>query len=101
MASPSWQPGDRCWLPRLATSGQVIERLDLWGQATLRVWLPERDAVVRIAEADLQPIQAARPNAHRVLYLAAAARIADALAENVLLAPMQSAVTPLPHQPRF
>lgn len=85
-------------MPRLATSGQVIERLDLWGQATLRVWLPERDAVLRLPEADLQPIQAARPSAHRVLYLAAAARIADALAENVLLAPMQSAVTPLPHQ---
>ncbi|MDK9714465.1 MAG: helicase-related protein [Sulfuritalea sp.] len=94
----SWSIGDRCWLPRNATSGQVIERLVLWGQASVRVWLPEMNAVVRVAEDELEPIDAARPGVDRILYLAAAARIADALAENVLLAPMQSAVTPLPHQ---
>ena len=94
----SWNLGDRCWLPRHATSGQVIERLLLWGQASVRVWLPEKDAVVRVTEDELQPIDAAFPGVDRILYLAAAARIADALAENVLLAPMQSAVTPLPHQ---
>ena len=93
-----WNIGDRCWLPRQGTSGQVIERLALWGQASVRVWLPEKDAVVRVAEEELQPIDSALPGMDRVLYLAAAARIADALAENVLLAPMQSAVTPLPHQ---
>lgn len=93
-----WNIGDRCWLPRHGTSGQVIERLALWGQTSVRVWLPEKDAVVRVAEDELQPLDAALPGMDRVLYLAAAARIADALAENVLLAPMQSAVTPLPHQ---
>ena len=93
-----WNIGDRCWLPRQGTSGQIIERLALWGQASVRVWLPEKDAVVRVAEEELQPLASALPGMDRVLYLAAAARIADALAENVLLAPMQSAVTPLPHQ---
>jgi len=93
-----WNIGDRCWLPRLETSGQVVERLNLWGQQSLRVWLPEKDAVVRVAESELQPLDTARSGDDRILYLAAAARIADALAENVLLAPMQSAVTPLPHQ---
>ena len=99
IAQPTnWQSGDRCWLPRHGTSGQVIERTALWGQAMVRVWLPEKDAVIRVAEEELQPITSACPSADRILYLAAASRIADALAENVLLAPMQSAVTPLPHQ---
>lgn len=83
---------------RHATAGQVIERLSLWGQASVRVWLPEKDAVIRVAESELQAIDAARPGVDRILYLAAAARIADALSDNVLLAPMQLLVTPLPHQ---
>ena len=70
----------------------------MWGQAMVHVWLPEKDAVIRVAEEELSSITSACPSADRILYLAAASRIADALAENVLLAPMQSAVTPLPHQ---
>lgn len=64
----------------------------------MRVWLPGKDAVIRVAESELQAIDVARPGVDRILYLAAAARIADALSDNVLLAPMQSLVTPLPHQ---
>jgi superfamily II DNA or RNA helicase len=64
----------------------------------VRVWLPGKDAVIRVEESELQAIDVARPGVDRLLYLAAAARIADALSDNVLLAPMQSLVTPLPHQ---
>ena len=94
----AWQRGDRCWVARLRTAGEVIEATTLWGQTRFRVWLPERDAIVSVGGEDIAPIDDASPGADRLMYLAAAARIADALAENVLLAPMQSNVTPLPHQ---
>lgn len=93
-----WNRGDRCWVSRLRTAGEVVEATTLWGQARYRVWLPEKDAVVSLGHGDLAPLDAASPGADRLMYLAAASRIADALAENVLLAPMQSNVTPLPHQ---
>lgn len=93
-----WRQGDRCWIARLRTAGEVLGATALWGQTRFRVWLPERDAIVSVGGEDLAPIDEASPGADRLMYLAAAARIADALAENVLLAPMQSNVTPLPHQ---
>jgi len=36
----------------------------------------------------------------KISYVTAAARVADALAEDVLLAPIESTVIPLPHQIR-
>lgn len=93
-----WKRGDLCWIARLRTAGEVLDATALWGQTRYRVWLPERDAVVSLGHDDLTSLDEAAPGADRLLYLAAAARIADALAENVLLAPMQSNVTPLPHQ---
>ncbi len=93
-----WSNGDRCWVSRLCTAGEVLEATTLWERTRYRVWLPERDAVVSVGDEDLSPIDEVSPGADRLMYLAAAARIADALAENVLLAPMQSNVTPLPHQ---
>jgi superfamily II DNA or RNA helicase len=93
-----WNRGDRCWVPRLRTAGEVVEATTLWGQARYRVWLPEKDAVVSLGHGDQATLDAASPGADRLMYLVAASRIADVLAENVLLAPMQSNVTPLPHQ---
>ena len=60
--------------------------------------MAEKGAVVTVSQDDLAPLDQVLAGADRLMYLAAAARIADALAENVLLAPMQSNVTPLPHQ---
>ena len=76
----------------------MLESTTLWGQTRYRVWLAEKDAVVTVSHDDLAPLHQVLAGADRLMYLAAAARIADALAENVLLAPMQSNVTPLPHQ---
>jgi len=66
------------------------------------VWLPTQDAVVRIRADRLTPLDAhsAIPNPHHLSYIIAAARIADALAQDVLLAPLEAPVIPLPHQIR-
>lgn len=91
---------------------KVIEEQTLWGQTVCRVWLPNKDAVVRVLRSALRPLSAElQPEieAGRIAYVAAAAKVAEVLEGNllgngsatdrhVLLAPMESNVIPLPHQ---
>jgi superfamily II DNA or RNA helicase len=80
---------------------QVIEVQTLWGETTCRVWLPGRDSVVRIPASRLKPLESAGTGSpDDIAYIAAAARVADALTQDVLLAPIESSVIPLPHQIR-
>ncbi|HEY9161080.1 MAG TPA: helicase-related protein [Desulfomonilia bacterium] len=80
---------------------QVIEAQTLWGETTCRVWLPGRDSVVRIPASRLKPLESAGTgSSDDIAYIAAAARVADALTQDVLLAPIESSVIPLPHQIR-
>ena len=78
---------------------RLIESETLWGETTCRVWLPSRDAVVRVrAEQLKRPSDAVVQGPQAVSYVAAAARVADALTQDVLLAPIEASVIPLPHQ---
>ena len=80
---------------------QVIETQTLWGETICRVWLPGSDTVVRIPAAKLKPLESASiGTAEHIVYIAAAAKVADALTHDVLLAPIESSVIPLPHQIR-
>ncbi len=80
---------------------QVIESQTLWGETTCRVWLPGRDSVVCVPAARLAPLEDAwTGTAEGIAYVAAAARVADALTQDMLLAPIESSVIPLPHQIR-
>jgi len=80
---------------------QVIEAQTLWGETTCRVWLPGRDSVVRIPGSRLKSLESAGTGSpDNIAYIAAAARVADALTQDVLLAPIESSVIPLPHQIR-
>src|SRR3990172_1168152 len=80
---------------------QVIEAQTVWGETTCRVWLPGRDSVVRIPASMLKsPETADTGSPDHIAYVAAAARVADALTRDVLLAPIASSVIPLPHQIR-
>lgn len=80
---------------------QVIESQTLWGETTCRVWLPGRDSVVRVPVSRLAPLEdAGTGTAEGIAYVAAAARVADALTQDMLLAPIESSVIPLPYQNR-
>jgi len=80
---------------------QVIETQILWGETICRVWLPGRDSVVRIPVSRLKPLDnAGTGSSDYIAYSAAAARVADALTQDILLAPIESSVIPLPHQIR-
>ena len=39
--------GDWCWHARQASPCRVVDRQNLWGELTYRIWLPNKDAVVR------------------------------------------------------
>ena len=77
----------------------MVETQDLWGAAQCRVWLPASEAFVRVRSDHLRPLdEAAVAGRSWLTYAAAAARVAGALAQDALLAPIESPVIPLPHQ---
>jgi len=90
--------GAWCWHARHAAPCRVVDRQDIWGETTYRVWLPGKDAVVRARSQDLTDLKTVRPTVEHILHTAAAAKLLDALEDNLLLAPIQSSVVPLPHQ---
>lgn len=95
------QHTDWYYSPDHAQLCRVIETESLWGDAFCRVWLPGMNAVLRIPAARLRPLsESGVESPHAIVYPAAAARVADALTRDVLLAPIESSVIPLPHQIR-
>lgn len=90
--------GAWCWHERHAAPCRIVDREEMWGETSYRVWLPGKDAVVRARSSELGPLDAVRPTVGQILHTAAAAKLLDALEDNLLLAPIQSSVVPLPHQ---
>ena len=90
--------GEWCWHERHAAPCRVVDREEIWGETAYRVWLPGKDAVVRARSRDLSPLDSVQPTVEHILHTAAAAKLLDALEDNLLLAPIQSSVVPLPHQ---
>jgi SNF2 family DNA or RNA helicase len=89
------------WSSDLRSLCRIIETQRLWGETTCRVWLPGRDFMVCIPASKLKSLESAGiASPENIAYLAAAARVADALTQDVLLAPVESSVIPLPHQIR-
>ncbi|MDR1828721.1 MAG: DEAD/DEAH box helicase [Methylobacteriaceae bacterium] len=85
---------------------RVIDKQTLWGRTVYRVWLLNGGMVVnvprsalRLLETDVDPEREAR----RIAYTTAAAAVAGVLegvGGDILLAPMEANVIPLPHQIR-
>ena len=91
--------GDWCYSRSLGEPIQVVSEQRLWGESLVRVWVPGRARSLRLPADDLMPLSSARGwAADEITYLAAAARIADALERNTLVAPLEASVIPLPHQ---
>jgi len=80
---------------------QVIESQTLWSETTCRVWLPGLDSVVRVPVFRLSLLEnSGTGTADGIVSVTVAARVADVLTQNILLAPIESSVIPLPHQIR-
>ena len=80
---------------------QVVETQTLWGDTLCRVWIPAKDAVVRVRSDRLQLVGGgAQGSSVWLSYVVAAARVSDTLTGDLLLAPIEAPVRPLPHQVR-
>ena len=91
--------GQWVWSEPHQQAAKVIEASSLWGEVFCRLWLAQTDTVVKVAQHHLKPLaQMSRCSAAHIAYVAAAARVAASHNEDVLLAPIGSNVTPLPHQ---
>ena len=84
------------------THGESVRILDVetvWNHTVCQVWVPRQNTVERLpAEALASQEQPRKATLDRLVYAAAAARIADALTQDLLLAPLEAGVIPLPHQ---
>jgi superfamily II DNA or RNA helicase len=95
------KPGDWVWSDSHQQAGQVLDQQTVWGETVYRLWFPEQEQVQRVPATQLRPLASAQPfSKYAIRYRAAAARIADALAQDLLIAPIDSPVIPLPHQIR-
>ena len=90
--------GDWCYSLDYKQPCKVIENVSLWNETFCRVWFPVSDTVVKVKAQSLTDKGASSTSSQFLTYIAAAARIADALTQDVLLAPIESSVIPLPHQ---
>jgi superfamily II DNA or RNA helicase len=96
-----FEPGQWLWSIEHRQPCKVVEVSRLWDDCSYHVWFPETESVVRITPDRLKPLDAAEAgNPSRIRYVLYAARIANLLSEDVLLAPASASVIPLPHQLR-
>jgi hypothetical protein len=82
--------------PTAGNSVRFIETQTLWGDTTCQVWLPGRDSVVRVPASRHALLgDSVTGTDDGIVYVAAAARGADSLTQDILLAPIESSVIPL------
>jgi superfamily II DNA or RNA helicase len=88
------------WLPATRQAGQIVGRSALWGTDAVEVWLPAQGMTVRLTADQVESLDGAAKNigSAELVYVTAAARIADALERDALVAPLEGTVIPLPHQ---
>ena len=77
---------------------RLLQRVEIWGRVAARVWYPDTQQVLLVSPEVLKPAESLRITNTEISYLTAAARVRESVHENVLLAPIESAVIPLPHQ---
>jgi ERCC4-related helicase len=98
------EEGTWVWSKTKQARGKVIEVAELWGTTQLRLWLPKEDLVLlhRLEEVDEEiPLSGLSDETYSTAHLRYAAvlgKLATLIHDDKLLAPLDSAVTPLPHQ---
>ena len=94
-----WRKGEWYYSAEHRQLCQIVEARSFWNSEICQIWLPGRQIVVPISSSQLRPIEGADAGSPtNIAYVAAAARVADALTKDVLLAPIESSLIPLPHQ---
>ncbi|MFO7901455.1 MAG: hypothetical protein R6U98_02245 [Pirellulaceae bacterium] len=79
---------------------RILEWQTVWNHTTYLVWRPAGEQVVWVTADSLFPLEQREQSEQGLdglIYRVAAARVAEALADDVLLAPLEASVIPLPH----
>lgn len=103
MEKEIWILSGSVWLysPDHGQLCQIINTDTLWDEAICSAWLPSKGIVIRIPKNRLISLDNAKiGSSEYIAYVTAAARIANELTQDILLAPIESSVIPLPHQIR-
>lgn len=92
--------GDWVWSRNERKVGKIIELSDLWDVRSLQVWWPSDNQAEQVPEDQLELVcqRDETVSGHFLSYVASSARIADALEQDALVAPLEGTVIPLPHQ---
>lgn len=96
---PSFPVGSWAFSSAHGESGRIVDLETVWNHTVYQVWIPRLGTVERVPAEFLAPAQPTKATGlDRITYVVAAARIADALTQDVLLAPLEAGVIPRPHQ---
>ena len=95
-----WAVGEWAWIDGGRDACQIVEHSELWGRSVVEVWVPSKGTVIRLQSDRLRELEdgGTESPGHDISFTAAAARIADALEGDELVAPLEGSVIPLPHQ---
>ena len=95
----TFREGDWAYTKAHKAVARIVEVRQIWNHLAYRIWIPASAMVTQVPGDDLLPVSDARPcGLAHVTYASAAARIADSLAHDALLAPLEGNLVPLPHQ---
>ncbi len=89
------------WLESEKKLFMLLESKELWGYKTSKIWIPGEERVVQVSSDQLKPGEEAKAlfSGDFISYAAASGKLLNAFnSADILLAPMNSAVLPLPHQ---
>ena len=96
--------GTWVWSEPQKNRAKVIEVTELWGTTQLRIWLPTKNMVLthsreEVTEMPEQTMSAVEVvNEFHIRFAAVVGKVAALINDDNLLAPLDSAVTPLPQQ---
>jgi hypothetical protein len=91
--------GEWCWSSEHRQVCKVTDIRSIWGETVCSVWLTATSEVVTVRPEQLKPLDVSPScSPQGIAYTIAAARIVEALNTDLLIAPIESSVIPLPHQ---
>jgi SNF2 family DNA or RNA helicase len=97
--------GSWAWSKTRKSRAKVIEVVDLWGVSQVRLWFPREDIVLLHGLDEIEPDRDSSDSTAdqktlvpELRFAAALGKVADLINDEKLLSPIDSAVTPLPHQ---
>ena len=94
---PTLTVGSWAFCPTHGESVRILDVESVWNHTVYQVWIPRLATVERVPAESLTVARPAQATGlDRITYAVAAARIADALTQDVLLAPLKPASSRCP-----